>query len=293
MARRRIAPIERPPCRSAAFSSSSSPSLVSGTTVLIGRAWLARRASRGARRRRRRSPGRASWSRRASSPPASSCGPRICAGRPGRPTASRRPTSSRARARSRISSARSCARPSSDGEPITEGRLVRPGDRGFMAAVLTPGYRAVTVPVTVTSGLAGFVFPGDRVDLLLTHGRHRRNRRQAPAPRRRDAAHRPARARGRPARRRSEQGSRRRQDRDAEVTPKQAETIAVATELGNLSLSLRSLGHRGRRRRAAPYSHTWDSEATHLIAPPESAASPERTRSRRRSKVSVVRGDEV
>src|SRR6266852_3032825 len=54
------------------------------------------------------------------------------------------------------------------GEPISDGRVVRPGDRGFMAAVLTPGNRAVTVPVTPSSGLAGFVFPGDRVDVILT-----------------------------------------------------------------------------------------------------------------------------
>src|SRR5216684_5957769 len=55
-----------------------------------------------------------------------------------------------------------------NGEPIADGRVVRPGDRGFMAAVLTPGNRAVTVPVTPSSGLAGFVFPGDRVDVILT-----------------------------------------------------------------------------------------------------------------------------
>src|SRR5690348_9950652 len=55
-----------------------------------------------------------------------------------------------------------------DGEPVTETRLVRPRDRGFLAAVLTPGYRAVTVNVTPSSGISGFVFPGDHVDLILT-----------------------------------------------------------------------------------------------------------------------------
>src|SRR5258708_12575311 len=59
-----------------------------------------------------------------------------------------------------------------NGEPIADGRVVRPGDRGFMAAVLTPGYRAITVPVTPSSGLAGFVFPGDRVDVILTLTTH-------------------------------------------------------------------------------------------------------------------------
>lgn len=55
------------------------------------------------------------------------------------------------------------------GEPVTPGKLVGPGERGFLAAVLTRGYRAITVPITQTSGLAGFIFPGDRVDMILTH----------------------------------------------------------------------------------------------------------------------------
>ena len=54
------------------------------------------------------------------------------------------------------------------GQPVTQGALVRPGERGFLAAALGPGMRAVTVAVSATSGVAGFVFPGDRVDLVLT-----------------------------------------------------------------------------------------------------------------------------
>ena len=54
------------------------------------------------------------------------------------------------------------------GEPVTQGSLVSPGDRGFLAAALTPGMRAITVPVDAKSGVAGFVFPGDRVDMVLT-----------------------------------------------------------------------------------------------------------------------------
>jgi pilus assembly protein CpaB len=54
------------------------------------------------------------------------------------------------------------------GQPLTQGALVKPGDRGFLAAALGPGMRAVTVPVSTQSGVAGFVFPGDHVDLVLT-----------------------------------------------------------------------------------------------------------------------------
>jgi pilus assembly protein CpaB len=54
------------------------------------------------------------------------------------------------------------------GQPITQGALVKPGDRGFLAAALGPGMRAVTVPVSTQGAVGGFVFPGDRVDLILT-----------------------------------------------------------------------------------------------------------------------------
>ncbi|GGD57235.1 Flp pilus assembly protein CpaB [Erythrobacter arachoides] len=58
--------------------------------------------------------------------------------------------------------------PITAGEPVTQGSLVSPGDRGFLAAALGPGMRAVTVPVSARTGVGGFVFPGDRVDMVLT-----------------------------------------------------------------------------------------------------------------------------
>jgi pilus assembly protein CpaB len=58
--------------------------------------------------------------------------------------------------------------PMTAGEPITQGSLVSPGDRGFLAAALGPGMRAITVPVSAKTGVGGFVFPGDHVDLMLT-----------------------------------------------------------------------------------------------------------------------------
>ena len=54
------------------------------------------------------------------------------------------------------------------GQPLTRGSVVGPNDRGFLAAALGPGMRAVTVPRGEVTGVAGFVFPGDRVDMVLT-----------------------------------------------------------------------------------------------------------------------------
>jgi pilus assembly protein CpaB len=54
------------------------------------------------------------------------------------------------------------------GQPLTQGALIKPGERGFLAAALGPGMRDITVAVSDTSSVAGFVFPGDRVDIMLT-----------------------------------------------------------------------------------------------------------------------------
>ncbi len=54
------------------------------------------------------------------------------------------------------------------GEPISARKLVNPGDAGFMAAVLSPGMRAVSVEISVETGAGGFILPNDRVDVLLT-----------------------------------------------------------------------------------------------------------------------------
>lgn len=56
----------------------------------------------------------------------------------------------------------------SAGQPVTQGAVIQPGDRGFLAAALSPGMRAVTLPVQMQASVSGFIFPGDRVDMLLT-----------------------------------------------------------------------------------------------------------------------------
>lgn len=55
------------------------------------------------------------------------------------------------------------------GEPITGRKLVQPGEAGFMAAVLTPGMRAVAVPISAETGAGGFILPGDRVDVIVSY----------------------------------------------------------------------------------------------------------------------------
>jgi pilus assembly protein CpaB len=125
------------------------------------------------------------------------------------------------------------------GQPVTQGALVGPGENGFLAAALSPGMRAITVSVSDTSGVGGFVFPGDRVDLVLTQeiagGEGQplktsetivRNLRVLAVDQRVDDTSTEAKV-GRTA--------------TLEVTPKLVEKIAVAQTIGSLSLSLRSI----------------------------------------------------
>lgn len=132
----------------------------------------------------------------------------------------------------------------SAGQPVSRGTLIRPGERGFLAAALGPGMRAVTVGVSATSGVAGFVFPGDRVDLVLTQEVGGggdgaplrvsetiiRNIRVLAVDQRLNSV--------------NEEGNQVAQAVSTvtfEATPRIAEKIAVAQTIGQLSLSLRSL----------------------------------------------------
>jgi pilus assembly protein CpaB len=130
------------------------------------------------------------------------------------------------------------------GQPITQGGLVKPGERGFLAAALGPGMRAVTVGVDNTTSVAGFVFPGDRVDIVLTQ--------EVPG----DGGGLPLKVSETILRNvRVLAADQRMTSKDAdgkavlssissvtlEITPKIAEKIAVAQTIGKLSLSLRAL----------------------------------------------------
>lgn len=134
--------------------------------------------------------------------------------------------------------------PITAGEPVTQGSLVSPGDRGFLAAALSPGMRAVTVPVSAKTGVAGFVFPGDRVDLVLTQTVSGDEGQPLKAA---ETVLRNLRVLA------TDQSTEQTTTEDGktvvrafrtvtlEVTPKIAEKVAVAQTIGTLSLALRSI----------------------------------------------------
>ena len=56
--------------------------------------------------------------------------------------------------------------PVAAGQPLTPGLVARAGERGFLAAVLQPGMRAMSIGVSQVTGISGFILPGDRVDIM-------------------------------------------------------------------------------------------------------------------------------
>ena len=131
------------------------------------------------------------------------------------------------------------------GQPVTQGALVKPGDRGFLAAALGPGMRAVTVPVQAQSAVAGFVFPGDRIDLVLTQNVPGGG--DGPPLKVSETVLRNLRVLATDQRTDNTVGDDGKSivktfsTVTVEATPKLAEQIAVAQTIGQLSLSLRSL----------------------------------------------------
>jgi pilus assembly protein CpaB len=55
------------------------------------------------------------------------------------------------------------------GEPITQASVLQPDGRGFMAAQLDPGFRAVSIAIDPETGVGGYVQPNDRVDVIVTY----------------------------------------------------------------------------------------------------------------------------
>jgi pilus assembly protein CpaB len=175
-------------------------------------------------------------------------------------------------------------------------------DMGFLAAVLRPGYRAMALRIDATSSIGGLAFPGDRVDLILTHNINGQQVSETVLENVRilgidqfiDESD------GKP---------RVGKNATLEITPKQAEMLAVVTALGTINLSLRSLvkdeeelnrlanledpleepdPERGK-------TFTFASEVSNVLSPPPStqpAPQVERAPAPRSKTVNVTRGSE-
>lgn len=172
--------------------------------------------------------------------------------------------------------------PIAAGEPIVADKLFRRENPGFLAGALAAGMRAATIRVNEENGVAGFVFPGDRVDILLTHN-------LAPQVVSRQESGQP----GAPSVPSPENvlnwttetiltdlkvlGIGQQVDGfdnkakivptvTLEVTPEQARALTVATSLGRMSLSLRPLADAGAALASGAKSFTTDMEVSPFLS---------------------------
>ncbi len=157
------------------------------------------------------------------------------------------------------------------GQPVTAALLVKPGERGFLAAVLEPGTRAVSLPIDEASGNAGLVLPGDRVDVIVTQtigGEDQQAVRRVSETVLQDVR---VIAIGRRLSATATEDLTSGQGKTAtlQVTPAEAEKVALVADLGRLSLSLRSLAQDGASDpgRDPAGAFTWDDEVARTLLP--------------------------
>lgn len=187
------------------------------------------------------------------------------------------------------------------GEPITPKRVVRPGERGFLAAVLRPGYRAIAIRVDATSGVSGLVFPGDRIDIILTQTLAENTGEQVIQRKASETVLQNVRVLA-IDQVTDDKGTNPQYAKHftVEVTPKQTEMLSVVRELGALSISLRSLAKdeeelerlavlNETKEESDPErgdTYTWDTEVSRLVGMRDG-------RDGNKKVVNVTRGNEV
>jgi pilus assembly protein CpaB len=149
------------------------------------------------------------------------------------------------------------------GEPFLKTKMSGFGERPILSRKVAPGMRAFTMRINDVSGVAGFLLPGDRVDVMLTRELERGSNRNDMVT---DVLLQNISVLGI-----DQLADERAEDPTVakaatlEVTPEQAQKLALASELGELSLSLRnysnvdmaevrriSVGDLGEHRAAAP-----------------------------------------
>jgi pilus assembly protein CpaB len=141
----------------------------------------------------------------------------------------------------------------SAGDPIRRSAIVKPGDRDFLQIVLSPRARAIAIPVATGGASTGLLYPGDRVDVILTQ-----TFKHDPPLTRRSVSETVVEslrvlAVDTPDAKPTSAGNSFGRTVTLEVTPEEAEKINVATELGKLSLTLRSIsGYDGSAATSAP-----------------------------------------
>ncbi len=128
----------------------------------------------------------------------------------------------------------------SQGEPITSTKLVSAGKGGVLAAILPKGMRAISTKITDVSAAGRLILPNDHVDVLLTKRNRGRNGGENFVT---DTLFRNIRvlAIGRKLDVEKKQNGADGPVATLQLTPRQAEMLALANSVGDISLALRSI----------------------------------------------------
>jgi len=129
------------------------------------------------------------------------------------------------------------------GEPIIEAKLVRADGSGFMAALLPSGMRAVSTDISPETGAGGFILPNDRVDVILIRRDREADKTLSGDTHVSETVLVNVRVLAIDQAIEEKNGQRVVVGKTAtlEVSPRQAEALALSRQLGTLTLSLRSM----------------------------------------------------
>jgi pilus assembly protein CpaB len=125
-------------------------------------------------------------------------------------------------------------------EPIRESKLVKAKGSGFMAAILPPGMRAVSTEISPENGAGGFILPNDRVDVILSR-REKDHITNEARPSETVLSNVRVLAIDQTVEEKNGQKVVVGKTATLELTPGQAETLAMSRQLGSLALALRSI----------------------------------------------------
>lgn len=133
--------------------------------------------------------------------------------------------------------------PFSQGEPIRENKLIKAKGSGFMAAILPSGMRAVSTEISPETGAGGFILPNDRVDVILSRRDKEQEKATGVDAHTSETVLSNVRILAIDQNVEEKNGQRVVVGKTAtlELTPRQAETLALSRQQGTLSLALRSL----------------------------------------------------
>ena len=129
------------------------------------------------------------------------------------------------------------------GEPIREAKLIKANGSGFMAAILPSGMRAVSTEISAETGAGGFILPNDHVDVMLTRRDREAEKKSGVDTHTTETILSNVRVLAIDQTVQEKDGQKVVVGKTTtlEVTPRQAETLALSRQLGTLSLALRSL----------------------------------------------------